>query len=263
MNKCEKEEEREPTGWIRNVYEMFPNIDRLPSYRDPSAFPDLRDDFFWKVVEKYKPYSLLGVARFWNIYESMQHIARAKIPGDVIECGVFLGGAIAAAIDMASALGVTQKTFWLSDTFEGFTKPASEKKISGEIVSFGRHPNFRHIVEKTLSLADRGQNKIELLPGAVEDTLPNWSGGPLALVRLDTDYYESTRVELEALYPKLSNGGVLIVDDYGEFDGVRRAVDEYFTVPGRVCAFSRVDYSCRTGVKLSGKSLDIAAVSKI
>lgn len=203
-------------SWIPNVYSIFPDIDHEPGYRDRNAFPDLQDeDFFWTLVEKYKPYSLIGAARMWNIYESIRYIKAANIPGDIIECGIFLGGSIAFAIETASAIGLTGRTFWVSDTFEGFVNGGESEDFTGKIVPFTRHPNFRDVAETTINMAANKGNEIKYLVGPVEQTLKELPSENIALARLDTDYYESTFVELNELYPKISKGGVLIIDDYG------------------------------------------------
>lgn len=237
--------------WIKTVYEIFPDIDRQPGFRGRRYFPDLIDENFWALVEKYKPYSLIGVARMWNIYESIRYIKAANIPGDIIECGVFLGGSLGLAIDAAAQAGLTGRTFWASDTFEGFVTDTQSEDYTGKIVPFKRHPNFRDIAEATINMANLAGNRVEYLAGPVETTLASWPVETLAMARLDTDYYESTRIELEQLFPRLSEGGALIIDDYGHFKEARRAVDEYFAEPSRACAWSRVDYSCRSAIKFS------------
>jgi hypothetical protein len=238
-------------AWIRNVYEKWPDIDRQPGYRDRRYFPDLIDERFWSLVEKYKPYSLIGVARMWNIYESVQYIKAANIPGDLIECGVFLGGSLALAIDTAAIAGLTGRTFWASDTFEGFVTGGQSEDYTGNVVNFKRHPNFRDTTEEIIGMANAGGNKIEFLTGPVESTLPSWPVEKIAYARLDTDDYASTRLELEQLFPRLSDRGVLIVDDYGHFKECRRATDEYFSQASHLCAWSRIDYSCRSGIKMA------------
>ena len=90
------------------------------------------------------------------------------------------------------------------------------------------------------------EGRIHLIKGKVEDTIPeNMPAGDLAILRLDTDWYESTRHEMKHLYPRLVSRGVLILDDYGHWEGVRRAVDEYFAASKLRPLMSRVDYSCR------------------
>jgi O-methyltransferase len=83
----------------------------------------------------------------------------------------------------------------------------------------------------------------------VEDTLPDQAPERIALLRLDTDWYASTKHELEQLYPRLAEGGVLIVDDYGHYEGARRAVDEYFRAAGEPVLLNRIDFSGRLVIK--------------
>ena len=90
-----------------------------------------------------------------------------------------------------------------------------------------------------------------LRKGKVEDTLPKISPDEISILRLDTDWYESTRCELEVLFPKLSVGGVLIIDDYGHWQGCRKAVDEYFSKHGIRMFLQRIDYTGRVGIKIA------------
>src|SRR5436309_1043008 len=109
-----------------------------------------------------------------------------------------------------------------------------------------RRPGDRALAERLAALdpADR----VHMVAGPVEETLPDHAPGQLALLRLDTDWYESTRQELEHLYPRLAHGGVLIVDDYGHWAGARRAVDEYFAREAPLL-LSRIDYTARIAIK--------------
>ena len=93
------------------------------------------------------------------------------------------------------------------------------------------------------------QRLLHFVQGPVEETLPKTAPDRLALLRLDTDWYESTRHELVHLYPRLVDGGVLIVDDYGHWEGCRRAVDEYFAAEADPILLSRVDYTARIAIK--------------
>ena len=89
-----------------------------------------------------------------------------------------------------------------------------------------------------------------MVPGLVEDTVPSQAPEVIALLRLDTDWYKSTWHELEHLYPRLSVGGVLIIDDYGHWEGARRAVDEFIEAKGLRLFLSRIDYTGRLAIKL-------------
>jgi len=103
-------------------------------------------------------------------------------------------------------------------------------------------------VYKNLLTTGYPEERIHMVRGPVEETLPQQAPERLALLRLDTDWYESTRRELVHLYPRLSDGGVLIVDDYGHWSGARRAVDEYFGQVGSRTFLSPLDYTGRLAV---------------
>jgi len=96
--------------------------------------------------------------------------------------------------------------------------------------------------------------RIKFVQGKVEETLPQTRPQSIALLRLDTDWYESTRCELEYLFPLLACGGVLIVDDYGHWQGCRQAVDDYFAATGQLIHLARMDYTGRIGIKLNALS---------
>jgi hypothetical protein len=93
------------------------------------------------------------------------------------------------------------------------------------------------------------EERIHFVPGRVEETLPQNAPKDIALLRLDTDWYASTKHELQHLYPRLVPGGVLIVDDYGYWQGARQAVDEYLSENGLALLLNRIDHTARIAVK--------------
>lgn len=169
---------------------------------------------------------------------------------------------------MAAALalkktGDTTRELHLFDTFEGMPKPtAADVDLNGH--SAGRffrklqtgpdRSNFCRapLEEVRLAMNSTGYDEglVYLVKGRVEETIPKHAPDSIALLRLDTDWYESTKHELEHLFPRLSKHGVLIVDDYGHWEGARKAVDEYFTENKIKILLSRVDYTGRVAVKL-------------
>jgi O-methyltransferase len=235
---------------MRTIYDMFPNIDNLPQYRKRDDFKDIREVEFWSVYEKYMPFTMLGVARMYECFDSVRYIARAGIAGNFVECGVFMGGCIAAIAEWGVRLGLSKRQFFLCDTFDGFPGQISETDISGAEVKLVQHPSTYAVVSDVLALTACPPDNFVLCKGPVEETLEKVKFGGLCLVRLDTDYYESTKLELILLYPQLTNGGVLIIDDYGHFEGARRATDEFFADPKNVCKLHRTDYSGRSGIKI-------------
>jgi hypothetical protein len=104
-------------------------------------------------------------------------------------------------------------------------------------------------VRRTVLGSGYPAERVHFVEGRVEDTLPAHAPEQLALLRLDTDWYESTRAEMEHLYPRLVPGGVLIIDDYGHWEGARRAVDEHFAAHGPAPLLHRIDYTARIAVK--------------
>jgi O-methyltransferase len=234
------------SGGFGTVYELYPGIDQM---RQPEYFLDIKDEFFWQTYAKCKAYSLLGIDAFYNLYRSIEYIAVNKIPGDFVECGVFLGGAVLAMSDFAHHFGITDRDFFLYDTFAGFPKDTSETDFHGKEVKLWPHREFRATVESVLAQSLYPPERFRLVPGMVEETLRKKKPGTICLLRLDTDYYESTRVELEELYPRLATGGVLIIDDYGLFQGARRATDEFLAKHPKRMLLTRVNYSVRSGLK--------------
>jgi O-methyltransferase len=188
------------------------------------------------------PFTLLrkAPARFRATAEALQTIDRNEIPGDIVECGVWQGGNII----LARLLSPSRRC-WLYDTFSGM--PAAGKYDT----KMDRKPGgigmlavpFKQVIENFRSTETLDPDLLRFVPGLVETTLTEPSNLPtsIAFLRLDTDFYSSTLAELEHLYPLLSPGGILIVDDYGHWIGARRAVDEFFA--GGMPAFTMVDYS--------------------
>jgi O-methyltransferase len=197
------------------------------------------------LVEFIAPYTLTGLERRKAMAEALVRIETKRIPGDIVECGVWLGGNIIMARKMAS-----QRVCWLYDTFTGMAKPG---EVDGQ-KAIGRYERQagdwcrKSLDEVKAAFHETGvydETKLRFVEGMVEDTLPKTKPERIALLRLDTDWYSSTKIELELLYPRLSSGGVLIVDDYGHWDGARKAVDEYFPKARWV----RIDYTAVMMVK--------------
>jgi len=236
------------------AYDAFPSLATLHNVVR-EHYPDVREPFFWDVFERNKPYTCLSVERFYNIFKSIEYIAKSQIPGDIVECGVFLGGSIVGAAEIADHFGLTDRRFYIFDTFEGFPANTVERDMTGVDTDLSTlhifNNNFRHVVERNIAQSGVSPSRFVLVQGLVEDTLRESIGlGSVAYLRLDTDYFTSTMIELEVLYPKLSHGGVLIVDDYGHFEGVRNAVDDFFERSSQKPLLHRVDYTGRAGVKV-------------
>jgi O-methyltransferase len=218
-----------------------------------------------EIIRRASEHSMTGPLRLQSLIDAVRYCEAERIPGAFAECGVWRGGSVLAMILTLQEIGA-ERDIYLYDTFEGMTEP-TEHDVSAldppaletwESADRGSERPWAELFDsQTFNqeavhrlLLDTGypSERLHLIRGPVEETLPVSPPGPLALLRLDTDWYESTRAELEHLYPLLALAGVLIIDDYGHWDGARKAVDEYFENGGRPL-LTRIDYTGRIGVK--------------
>jgi hypothetical protein len=216
---------------------------------------------FRALYEQCREYTMTSWERLYALYKSVQYVVENRIPGDIVECGVWRGGSMKLAAHVLLALGVTDRTLFLYDTFEGMTEPDPEVDLDSygndatndwlEVQRRGVKWSYAPIEEVRDVIAGSGypMDKVVFVKGPVEDTIPATVPDRISLLRLDTDWYSSTKHEIEHLYPRLSMHGVLLLDDYGHYQGARRAVDEYFDRAGKRPFLIRIDYSCRAAIK--------------
>jgi hypothetical protein len=222
------------------------------------------DPRFHELYEKCRPYTMTSIERLYALYKSVEYIISAGLKGDFAETGVWRGGSCMLIAETLAALGDTSRRIILFDTFAGHPRPDTEKDIDlwgnraidewHRAVGEDNHGTWAYVdveeVKANLALTGYPEDKLSFVKGMVEQTVqdvpvPN----ELALLRLDTDWYASTKAGLEHLYPRLVGGGVLILDDYGHYKGQQLAVDEYLRATGEHILLNRIDYSCRLGVK--------------
>lgn len=226
---------------------------------------------FLEIWKKINPYTMISMERGYNIYKSVEYIVKNKISGSFIECGVWKGGAcMLMALSLLSFEEKTERKLYLYDTFSGMTEPSDNDKVAfsgkGMLKRWKESRDEKKgIALWAASLEEVKTNMltvgypeafVEYCKGDVCQTLDIKTPEKIALLRLDTDWYESTKKELEVLFPKLEQGGILIIDDYGHFTGAKKAVDEYFDYQklgkekNRSIFLGRIDYTGRVGVKL-------------
>lgn len=237
-----------PSGEFRRARDLMPGIDGV-STRMRGSFPEIEDETFWRFYEASKDFSLLHVTGFYNVWQSMGHIARSGITGAFVECGCFLGGIAIFAGLARRHLGLEGMEIILFDTFEGPPVGSSDVMFGQPIETPSKLPDYRRTVEENIASVLGDATGYRFVVGLVEDTLPSAETGEIALLRLDTDFYSSTKAELEILYPRLVSGGVLVVDDYGSFQGSRRATDEYLAGLARSPLLYRIDSGVWAGQK--------------
>ena len=221
------------------------------------------------LVEEARPYTMTSPERIVALMDAVAYVVRRGVPGALLECGVWRGGSVLVMIRTLQRLGVTDRHVYLFDTFEGMTKPTeadvseydppalstweTSRQEDRQPWNWAFTPEIFGVeqVQEVLFATGYPRELIHFVVGPVEETIPGSAPADIAVIRLDTDWYESTRHELEHLYPRLSEGGVLVIDDYGHWEGARRAVDEYFGSAAAPLLLSRIDYTGRMGVKHS------------
>lgn len=217
-----------------------------------------------RIVERALQHTMTGVARLHALIDAVRYCTGRELPGAFAECGVWKGGSVLAMILTLQEMGREDRDIYLYDTFEGMTEPTAVDvspfhpdaavlwdQTGGEPWPelFDPETFNEEAVRATLLETGYPPERLHFVRGQVEDTLPAQAPGELALLRLDTDWYESTLHELTHLYPRLADGGVLIIDDYGHWEGCRLAVDEYLATVRPPLLLSRIDYSGRIAVK--------------
>jgi O-methyltransferase len=206
------------------------------------------------------PYTMTTPPRIYALRQAVEYIATRPVQGAVVECGVWRGGSMMAVALTLMRLGVTDRDLYLFDTFSGMTEPGEEDvKHSGEraadvLAGSSRESHdwavapLEQVREAVLGVG-YPENRIHFVEGRVEETVPANAPAQISLLRLDTDWYSSTKHELVHLYPRLARGGVLIIDDYAYWQGARQAVDEYIQENDLSLLLNRIDYTARIAVR--------------
>lgn len=227
-------------------------------FRDePDADDELEARYVAGFIQHYirgNAISMLPIARFDNLQRCVLEVIERGVPGDLIETGVWRGGATIFMRGLLAAAGVTDRTVWAADSFEGLPEPDPEKfpveakAHHGPMMTkaYGHFAVSLEDVQRNFRAYGLLDDKVRFLKGWFKDTLPTAPIERLAVMRLDGDYYESTMDGLTNLYDKLSVGGYAIIDDYGEdtWTYCRKAVDDFRRERGIDDPMIRVDSKC-------------------
>lgn len=196
-----------------------------------------------EICRKVAPYTMTSTQRIWALISATKYVVEKGIQGDFVECGVWRGGSAMAIAYQLARLGIEDRPIWLYDTFSGMTAPTNDdvEALSGRaaaalLAATKRTPGntiwcvaSKEDVLENLRSTAYPEAMFHLVEGDVRETLEDRVPERIALLRLDTDWYESTKAELDVLFPRLTPGGVCIIDDYGHWRGARKAVDEYLS----------------------------------
>ena len=224
-------------------------VDGLPADFDKATLATYR---------RVKPYTMTTPERIGSLVNAVNYLVKNNIEGDIVECGVWRGGSTMAAIDTLINAKDTSREIYLYDTFEGMSEPTEADKVftgttADELMNTTEREDPTSVwcysaleeVQQNVGTLKYPASKVHYVKGKVEDSIPGTMPGKIALLRLDTDWYESTAHELKYLYPLLVPGGVIIIDDYGHWEGARKAVDQYFNEMKMVPLMHRIDYTGR------------------
>jgi len=191
-------------------------------------------------------HSLGERAQLDNTQACVEQALADGVPGDLIETGVWQGGQTILMRGVLKAHGVCDRRVFVADSFEGLPEADPEKDLDdaialGVLDGIGRFRVTADAVRENFARYDLLDEQVVVLEGWFCDTLPQADFGCFAVIRLDGDFFDSTRDAIEQLYPRLSPGGYVIVDDYGCPFGCRRAIDEYRAKHGVTAAICRVN----------------------
>lgn len=236
---------------------------RLVHSTSPLIATDDLEPEFLEMYERCRPFTMTSLPRMYALYQAVRHVVDSAAPGAFVECGVWRGGSAMLAGLAFMRFGQPNRDLYLYDTYAGMTAPSSVdvdpwmapavatwRKLQRQDKNDWCYAPLDE-VKRNMAATNYPAAKLHFVQGMVEETIPATAPDGIAILRLDTDWYESTRHELVHLYPLVSRGGVLIVDDYGYWKGARKAVDEYFGQQTAPPLLHRIDSTGRIGVKTS------------
>jgi len=232
------------------------DVIRFPP-REKERPPDFGKDEM-EVIETVRPWTMTSPERIYAFMQAVRYVCAHGVAGEIVECGVWKGGSMAAAAMALLQMKDTNRELYLFDTFEGMSAPTK-----ADVDYTGMHASDVIRQDAGYKCADAPlegvcevlyrtgypRERIHFVQGRVEETVPGQAPGKIAVLRLDTDWYESTKHELQHLFPRLARMGVIIIDDYGHWRGSRKACDEYFAENRVPILLNRIDYTGRIGLK--------------
>ena len=223
--------------------------------------PDVSTDD-QSILRQVADFTMTSLERQITLIDAVRYLVRRGVPGSFVECGVWRGGSSMATALALAQEGDVSRDLYLFDTFEGMSPPTDADKTTDGTLAKTHLERVKkgtgywcyagiEDVQANLASTNYPSERLHFVKGPVEQTIPAKApAGPIALLRLDTDWYESTRHEMIHLFPLLHEGGILIIDDYGHWQGARTAIDEYLKAQPRPYYLHRIDYTGRMLIKL-------------
>ena len=238
--------ERLPSQWPLRTRLLFKTVNVSNSLRANAGAGGQRNrelGLDWPAEAE----TMIGMQRLTSLQDCVEQILLDDVPGDLIECGVWRGGACILMRAVLAAHGDTTRRVWLADSFEGVPRSDPSTYKADKRIRLDRYASILGVPEKEVranferyGLLD---DQVCFLPGLFKDTLHNAPIDQIAVLRLDGDLYESTIQALDALYPLLSPGGFCIIDDYHAIEACEQAVTDYRSTHGISAAVTEIDGS--------------------
>jgi hypothetical protein len=231
------------TGYMLVKEERLAAAPPQPSKAPKRGLPGHYDEEARRVIRAVKPRTMTSHEKLYALILATRYVVASHIPGAMVECGVWRGGSMQAVARTLLERGATDRELHLYDTFEGMPEPTEkDQRYDGRAASDLLESSDKtaqvwavaSLEDVQAGMAETGYplERVHYHPGRVEETIPGDAPGEIAILRLDTDWYDSTRHELEHLYDRVPSGGVVILDDYAFWQGSREAVDEFLERTG-------------------------------
>ncbi len=197
-----------------------------------------------RAYRRVRPFTMSGDVRLRGLYDAVQIVTARGVDGVIVECGTARGGS-AALLGLAARDSGVERSLWIFDTFEGIPPPTVADPDYDRALPFTGH--FRGDIRDVTALMERFDlaHTAQLVKGRFEETVPTASLGPIAVLHIDGDWYQSVKVCLDHLYDQVSPGGIIQIDDYGHWKGARKAVDEFRSGRRLDSELRYVDYTGR------------------
>ena len=190
------------------------------------------------IQKAVRPYTMTDEVRIVGLIGEVERVVRANTIGDIVECGVWRGGSMMVIAFTLMRMGVVDRDLWLFDTYSGMPTPGVEdvdcfghSAMDPQSGAFSPEGCTVGLADVVAAMESTGYpiERVHYIQGMVEVTIPEYAPEHISLLHLDTDWYESTKHELETLYPRVSSGGCIVADDYGHWAGAKKATDEYLS----------------------------------
>lgn len=219
----------------RTLVNVIYNTDEVFMLPNGEELPTREAQWIGRGSFRTPAHTMIGMERLNNVQFCVEAALNAGVPGDLIETGVWRGGTTILMRGVLKAYGVQDRTVWVADSFAGLPQPNVEKYPADQHMDLSKIPELAISLEQVQDNFERYDlldDQVRFLKGWFRDTLPTAPVQQLAVLRLDGDLYESTMDALTSLYPKVSAGGYVIVDDYGAYPACRQAVHDYLDARG-------------------------------